>query len=119
MHLAKAFNNNAPPKVVNITITAVIVIMKSLCFVYICKHNANAITPLTIPEYQHIFNSFEFKGNGFFLLHLFIMGKTYTMIALTKGKHNSTVHDIPTAIHSVEMLNIEAPKYAKMNPSAI
>lgn len=72
--------------------------MKSTFYPVICKHKAKAITPRTIPEYQHIFNYFEFKGKGF-LLKWYMHGKRYTIPARTKGKNNKINIDIPTASH--------------------
>jgi hypothetical protein len=60
------FSIEAPTNVVTITITTVTVYINSMLFDYICRHKANAITPLTIPEYQQTFSYFPFSGNCFF-----------------------------------------------------
>lgn len=63
MHYAKLFNIDAPTRVVNMTTTTTIVVRYFLSSVYICKHNAKAITPRTNPEYQHIFSYLSLSGN--------------------------------------------------------
>lgn len=61
-------------------------------------HRAKAITPRTIPEYQHIFNYFGLRGK-FFFAREYTQGKKYTIAALTIGKNNKIIIDIPTASH--------------------
>ena len=62
MHFANDFSIEEPTIVVNITTINAKVLIKSSFYPYICKHKAKAITPLTMPEYQHTFNYLLFKG---------------------------------------------------------
>lgn len=65
IHFAKVFKNDDPTIVVIITIIKANVLIKSTLLPVICKHNAKAIAPLTIPEYQQTFNYFPFSGKFF------------------------------------------------------
>lgn len=67
IHLENFFKKDDPNIVVIITTMSAIVLMKSILGPFIWRHKANAITPLTIPEYQQIFSYFEFNGNVFFI----------------------------------------------------
>ncbi len=60
------FNIEAPMIVVTITITTVTVSINSMFLDSICRQSANAITPLTMPEYQQTFSYLLFSGNCFF-----------------------------------------------------
>ena len=63
----KLFKKVEPIIVVAITKTRAIVTMNFLCTESICRQSAKAMTPLTIPLYQHTFNSLELNGNGLFI----------------------------------------------------
>jgi len=55
IHFTKVCIRDDPNNVVTITMTNATVIMNFLCCVSICKQRANAMTPLTMPEYQQIY----------------------------------------------------------------
>ena len=95
--------------VVAITMTNATVIINFLFFSFICKHIAKAMTPLTIPEYQQTFSSFEFIGKGFLMI-LYTKGRIYTMIALMNGMTASIKNPMPTAAPVLSTDNVEAPK---------
>lgn len=105
--------------VVAITITNATVMINFLFLLLIVKHKANAITPLTWPEYQHTFSSFDVIGKGLLMI-LYINGRMYTIIALMKGiaaKMSNPINIGETWSESIE--SVEAPRYAKTKAYAM